>query len=239
MMRRLDSTDTARRAARSVWPARLSCVAAALFLLATVRAQEQPDPSHLFREARVVGDAARPEAFEFELSDYVYRVHANGAGRRVKGEQTRLFNLRLEDLGEIRGVRFMGYEGNVLLLCDVDYGDGVGGFVYRLEQPSMRARWSREVPAYDIRAVREGAALYLAAYGFVAKLDLRTGLYAWRHGGLPEGSKSRIPPGPFEQPDISGDAALFRQTPARPGDAAPAFRIHKKSGKILEVVSRQ
>jgi hypothetical protein len=246
MRRRRDPTASARRRrARPAWPVALSCVAASLFLLAAARAQgpapdaRQPAPSQLFTEARAVGDGPRPAAFEFELDGYGYHVAGNGAGRRVKGDQTRLFNLRLEDLGEITGVRFMGYEGNVLLLCAVDYGDEVGGFVYRLEQPSMRARWSREVPAYDIKAVREGGALYLAGYGFVGKLDLRTGLYAWRHGGLPEGQKSRIPPGRFEQPDVSGDAALFRQTPERPGDPALTFRIHKRRGRILEVVSSQ
>lgn len=216
-------------------------VAALLLLLAAVCARGQgpdgraPDPSQLFREARAVGPAEQPHAFEFELSGYTYRLASNGAGRRVRGDQTRLFNLRLVELDEIRRVRFMEYEGNVLLLCTLDYGEGHADTLYRLEQPSMRALWSRDVPAPHARAVREGGALYLAGYSFAARLDLRTGAYAWQHGRHLERRKNPLPLSDFEQPDISGDAALFRPTPARPGDASRTFRIHKKSGRILGV----
>jgi hypothetical protein len=223
------------------------CRAAALLCLlaaaAGVRAQEgaarEPDAARLFREARVVGDVGEPEAFEFELGDYSYRVAKNGAGRRVKGQQTRLFNLRLEALGDLRLVRFMEYEDNVLLLCTVDYGDGEGGYVYRLEQPSMRARWSRDVPATGVEAVRDGGALYLAGYGYFGKLDLRTGLYLWQRGEVIEEKRSRVPQSNFAPPDVTADAVIFRERPGGPGEPPRTFRVHKKSGKILGVDGSQ
>lgn len=218
---------------------RLALAAAALCLLAAACARAQtadPDPSQLFREAAAVGDAQTPDAFEFELDGYAYRVAKNGNGRRLKGDQIRPFNLRLEDHGELRRLRFMGYEGNVLLLCGVDYGDDEGGFAYRLEQPSMRAVWSRDVPATGVEAVREGAALYLAGRGFIGRLDLGTGLYAWQHGEATAEKRSRIPQSDFERPVLSGDAALFREARAAPPGHTPrTFRVHKKSGKILGV----
>ena len=222
---------------------RLALAAAALCLLAAVCARAQaapPDPSQLFREATPVGDARAPDAFEFELDGYAFRVAKNGNGRRLKGDQIRPFNLRLEDHGELRRVRFMGYEGNVLLLCGVDYGDEEGGFAYRLEQPSMRAVWSRDVPATGVEAVREGAALYLAGRGFIGRLDLATGLYTWQRGEAAEEKRSHIPRSDFERPELSGDAALFREArPAADGQTPRTFRVHKKSGKILGVDSSQ
>jgi hypothetical protein len=116
----------------------------------------------------------------------------------------------------------------------VNDGGSGAGFAVRLEQPSMRARWKAEFPAFNVgQPLRDGAHLYLTGIGFVAKLDLRTGLYVWRHRRL-YGRAGAGTFNSFEPPEISGDAVLFREK-ATGGVAPKTLRVDRKSGKILGI----
>lgn len=210
----------------------------ALLLAALAAAAQPPQPGRLFQTARPVPDAAagapaEPEAFEFELSGFRYRVARNGAGRRTKDEEVRLFNLQLEGSDWIERVYFSEYDGNVLLVCGVRDAETGAGFAARLEQPSMRALWKAELPAFNVgQPLRDGAHLYLTGIGFVAKLDLRTGRFVWRHRRL-HGRAGEGTFNAFAPPEVSGDAVVFReQAEGRP---PKAVRVNRKTGKILGV----
>jgi hypothetical protein len=212
-------------------------------LLAACAVAQQAMPrrtsSHLFERARQVPEAppgghAEPEAFEFELSGYSYRVARNGAGRRAKNDAVRLFNLQLAGTDWIERVYFSEYDDNVVLVCGVRDAETGAGFAARLEQPSMRARWKTELPAFNVgQPLRDGPHLYLTGIGFVAKLDLRTGLFVWRHRRL-SGRGGEGTFNSFGPPEVSGDAVLFREEPAA-GRPALALRVNRKSGKILGI----
>ena len=208
-------------------------------LLAAAAAGQPAQPGRLFEPARQVPEATpgarvEPEAFEFEQSGFHYRVARNGAGRRTKDGAVRLFNLRLEGADWVERVYFSEYEGNVVLVCEVRDAETGAGVAARLEQPSMRARWKAEFSAFNVgQPLRDGAHLYLTGFGFVAKLDLRTGQFAWRqrrlYGRAGEGTFNAFGP-----PEISGDAVLFREK--ADGDRPPkAVRVHRKTGKLLGI----
>jgi hypothetical protein len=209
-------------------------------LLSLAAAQEEagrpkpPSPSQLFQKARGVPEAA-PEAFEFELSGYSYRVAKNGAGRRWKGDKTRRFNLRLAGLDFIKRAYVAEYDANVVLVCEVTDGRRVAGFVARLEQPSMRARWRQEIPDGNVGPpLREDQYLYLTAAGFVAKLDLGTGAYVWRNDNLYERGGGDDTFNVFALPELTGGAVLFRDVPLY-SPRPTTVRVHKKTGKIISV----
>jgi hypothetical protein len=210
-------------------------------LLAASAAARQAMPrgkvGHLFEAARRIPEADGspiPEAFEFERAGYHYRVASNGAGRRTKGDAARLFNLRLEGADWIERVYFGEYDDNVVLVCEVSDGESGAGFVARLEQPSMRALWKTDFEFFNVgQPLRDGPHLYLTGIGFVAKLDLRTGLYVWRHRRL-YGRAGAGTFNSFEPPEISGDAVLFREK-ATGGAAPKTLRVGRKSGKVLGI----
>src|SRR5947209_5563960 len=208
-----------------------------LFVLAACAAAQDekgaraPKPSDVFQKAKGI-PAGAPKAFEFESSDFSYHVSPNGNGRREGGRLVRRFNLRLETGEEITHVYFSKYGADLLLVCEVAYGDGGRGFVARLEQPSMRARWKQRVPAYNIAAAREGESLYLAASGFVGRLDLRKGAYLWKHADLFETRGGRGYFESFEVPRVSGDTVSFREA-AVAGRPAKTIRLNKKTGKVI------
>ena len=208
----------------------LFCVAAAA-TAQDVRHAPAAQPSEGFERAKEIS-AGSLKAFEFGLSDFSYHVSANGNGRREGGGLVRPFNLRLDGGEEIRRVYFSKYAGDLLLVCEVAYGDGGRAFVVRLEQPSMRARWKQRVPADKVAAAREGDALYVAASGLVGRLNLATGAYLWKYDRL-------TPDGPplfesFEQPEVRGDTVSFREASVA-GWPAKTLLLNKKTGKLIRI----
>jgi hypothetical protein len=217
-------------------------------------------PSKAFQKAAGTPMVA-PTAFDFESNGFSYHVSLNGNGWRTKGDKTRRFNLHLDNREEIRRLYFSEYEGDVLLLCETDdsdnggggASDGGGGAIWRLEQPSMRARWKQRVPTPGgINTLREGASLYVAGRGFIARLDLKTGEYAWRHGGANDveaeerqDSKEKddkqeerqdvIPAGFYGAPEVAGDTVTFREDKNLNKPPLKAVQVDKKSGKIIRI----
>jgi hypothetical protein len=212
---------------------------ALLFLsAASASSQERPAPSpgpespKVFREARQTSQSA-PPAFEFELSGFTYRINGSGAGRRIKGGATRPFNLRLDGGDYIERLYFAEYRDNLLLLCGITDGESSAGFVARLEQPSMRARWKRGIPSFNVGpGLVEGGHAYLTANGFVARLDLSAGVYAWKHDKLyREGDGSFNSFGP---PEVSGEEVLFTERPVQK-TRPKTVRVNRKTGKITGI----
>jgi hypothetical protein len=201
-------------------------------------ARPAPNHSQVFQLAKpVVGEAHRePEAFEFELGGFSYRVRQNGNGWRKKGEKTRRFNLRL-DGGGLNRVYFHDYGGRLLLVGEAGDAEGGWGFVTLLEQPSMRGLWRQHIPAFNVgEPLREGRHLYVTGLGFVGKLDLATGEFDWKHENLydtREGAPKHF--GSFERPELAGDEVRFRERPAFKSLKPQALVADRKTGRVIRV----
>ena len=196
-----------------------------------------PKPSAVFQEARAVNSTATPdpEAFEFEMRGFTYYVRHNGNGRRTKGKKVRGFNLRLDRGESIARILYSEFEGDLLLLLHTSI-EGLGlGFVTRLEQPSMRGLWRQRIPASDVgEPLRDGHHLYVTGLGFVGKLDLRTGEYAWQHDDLEVARGEETPAvHTFGEPELDGDAVLFRERPVY--NPRRTLVIDQRSGKVIRV----
>ncbi|MBC7931181.1 MAG: hypothetical protein H7Z38_11520 [Rubrivivax sp.] len=206
-----------------------SCAAAQGETLAPSAESNSPGA---FQKATQTG-AVTSAVFDFELSGFSYHIAANGNGRRTKGDKTRRFNLRPDRGDYIEGLYFSGYDGNLLLVCGVTDEETGGGLVVKLEQPSMRALWRQQIPAFNLgEPLREGRRLYVTGIGFVGALDLKTGMYEWKHAGLYENAGGKF--NSFELPEIKGDEVLFRE---RPVDNTPGktIRVSRKTGKIVRI----
>lgn len=201
-------------------------------------ARPAPKPSEVFQLAKPVVSKAHhdPEAFEFEMGGFSYRVRQNGNGWRKKGEKTRRFNVRLDDGGLTR-VYFHDYGGRLLLVCEFGDGGYGGGFVTLLEQPSMRGLWRQHIPAFNVgEPLREGRALYVTGHGFVGKLDLGTGEFDWKHEDLydtREGAPKHF--NSFEPPRLSGDAVLFREQSVYNSAERKTLVADRKTGRVIRV----
>ena len=196
-----------------------------------------PKPSKVFQEARAVSTDATPdtEAFEFGLKGFAFHVRQNGNGRRTKGQRVRGFNLRLDGGDSVGRLFYSEFEGDLLLLLHVNTAGGGGGFVTRLEQPSMRGLWRHRIPAPDVgQPLRDGAHLYVTGKGFVGKLDLRSGMYLWQSDDRDYAGRDRVKAlGAFDVPELDGDAVLFRERPVY--NPRRTVVVSKKTGEIIRV----
>ncbi|MDT5295384.1 MAG: hypothetical protein QOJ76_2264 [Acidobacteriota bacterium] len=233
-----------RRRLKTERARRLACVTALLLLCQHLAPGQSPPAAApkspgAFQHAKRAGEDASA-TFEFETSGFSYHIAANGNGRRTRDDKTRRFNLRLEGGDYIETLYFSEYAGDLLLACGVTDGESGAGFVVRLEQPSMRARWKQHVPTFNPgEPLREGRYLYVTAVGFIAKLDLETGEYAWKHDGLNdtrEGASKSFTT--FDTPEIRGDTVLFKDGILFKDDAVynrKTVAVDKKSGKIIRI----
>ncbi len=213
---------------------RLSGALALLLLLAASASPQgarAPESPKVFREAKKIAGGSS-DSFEFELEGFTYKITWNGAGRRIRGDSTRPFNLRLDGGDFLERVYYALHRENVILLCEVTDGESGAGFIARLEQPSMRARWKRHIPAFNVGpGLIEEEHLYLTGIGFVARLDLRKGEFEWQHEDLYRKGKGSF--NSFQTPTVEGDAVLFKEKPVRDDTPARTVRVHRRTGKIL------
>jgi hypothetical protein len=193
----------------------------------------QTKPHGAFQKARQTG-AATSAVFDFEQSGYSYHIAANGNGRRMKGDEARRFNLHLDRGDHIESVYFSEHDGDLLLACGVTDEETGGGLFFRLEQPSMRTLWSRQVPAFNTgEPLRAGSRLYVTGIGFVGALNIKTGEYVWKHEKL-YGRGRDDAFNSFVAPEMKGEEVRFKELPVY-NVPAKTVVVSNKTGKIVRI----
>lgn len=174
--------------------------------------------------------ADAPREFGFELGRFAYRIKANGNGQRVKGEDVRRFALSFGPDEDIKYIYFAKHSGGLILTCEVFGKYGGTSYAVRLDQPSMRARWTSNIPATGTgEPARDGSRLYVTGKGFAGAFDLETGELLWYVDRFP-GAAGEFDS--FEAPEPRGREVLFRTRPVYNGRAR-AVVVDRKTGKIL------
>jgi hypothetical protein len=218
------------RAARCI----LFALAAASCLALVAAAQTdsaKPKSKDSFQRATGVPTDA-PKSFEFALGRFTYHVKPNGNGQRTKGDDTRRFALSFGPGEDIKYMYFAGYSGGLLLTCEVSGEHGGTSYAIRLAQPSMRARWTTNIPATETgEPARDDARLYITGKNFAGALDLESGELLWYVDKFP-GSKGEFDS--FDVPEPRGREVLFRTRPVYNGRARTIV-VNSKTGKILRV----
>jgi hypothetical protein len=173
-----------------------------------------------------------PTAFDFALGRFSYRVRANGNGSRTNGDDTRRFALNFGPGEEIKYLYYAKYEGGLILTCEVSGEYGGTSYAVRLDQPSMRARWTTNIPATATgEPARDGSRLYVTGKNFAGAFDLEKGELLWLLDKFP-GRKEEFDS--FDAPEPRGREVLFRTRPVYNG-AAKTVVVNRKTGKIIRV----
>ncbi|HEU4767345.1 MAG TPA: hypothetical protein VFS77_08210 [Pyrinomonadaceae bacterium] len=191
--------------------------------------------------AEVKGHDVDVEPFEFSTSQHKYIISSTGHGRREGQQQTaRQFNLRLQKDDHLtRAIYHAEYEGDLLLICEYSDSDYGAGFITRLDGHTLRTKWKRSIPGFNVgQGLIEGKFAYVTAIGFVGKVNLQTGTYAWKHADLyrtsrPKGSAySDADFNSFELPEVKGDVVSFKEVETYAVLPAKTLHVQKQSGRI-------
>ena len=215
--------------------ARVTFLPMVLLFVASGLAQQEP-PAQKFAEIRwfevpaAVYQARRVTAYQFSAAGYKYRIERTGKGTRSDGKSPEQpFNLHLSKGDTIQVFYYAEYEGDALLLFGATNGVYGAGFLTRIGGTIPDIKWKQFIPAVNIgRGTIEGEFAYVSARNFIAKVNLRQGSYAWRHGGLGRAGAFLA----FNTPEPDGERVVFRevQLPDRP---ARSIEVEKASGRIL------
>ena len=208
-----------------------------LILLVTVTWAQEPlkqsvpeSEQKVFNKVERVGDGFRT-FFMFSAGEREYTIRADGLaeGRLGKSRQQ---NFKIKtDRGHIEQVYFYEQGSDLLLLYEVS--DKLNGWSYiaRLNQTTFKLKWLTAISGFNLGpALVEGDDVYLTAVSRVAKLDLRSGAYAWQLEDLHQKYAPSFQA--FQAPWIKGDHVFFKE------DLAPfkTIEVDKLSGKIINIL---
>ena len=187
-----------------------------------------------------------PSEFEFSASGFKYTISSRGRAKREgvgdSSGRVRRFDLRLSR-GDVleRAIYHAEYRGDLLLLCQVGDGESGAGFITRLDGRTLAMKWKRSIPGFNVgQGLIENDHAYVTAIGFVGKVNLPTGGYAWRHSNLYRTSPKRVNGyldddfNMFKLPKIEGDAVLFEEIDPYP-IPVKTLKVQKQSGRILSI----
>ena len=175
---------------------------------------------------------------DFTAAGYSYKVSLEGRITSSKpGTQPRSYRLRLPAI-EV-GVQphyYLEYEGDVLLLCLVEYPDedGEGAWLARLDPRAGRIIWEHNMPVLNVgQPLVEDGYAYVTGFESIGKINLSTGTYMWQHK----------PPEGFDFiaiTEITDEVVRFQERDAYKQPGKRIITLDKRSGKpIVEGVRRE
>jgi outer membrane protein assembly factor BamB len=181
---------------------------------------------------RGVEPVGEPERFCFALSDGIYQLESGGEGLRVNAQGTHSFKLDWQHAAtmQIESLLMRTLAGDVLLAFQITDGESGAATVTRLERSTLRQRWHAHIPSFNISPpVIDGSAAYVSAMGFVGRVNLETGSYAWSVRDLYD-----YRTGHFNSVDsirIRGDTVVFASTGS--GRSSRLLLLHRENGTLL------
>ena len=208
-----------------------------ILLAITASAQEPATQSSIGTEQTVFTKAPRAgedkwrSFFMFPVSGHEYTIRADGRAESATGK-VRAHNFSLKvDRGHIEQVYYFEHDGDLLLLYELSDELNGWGYIIRLNQTTVKPKWVAGVSGFNFGpTLVEANFAYLTAVDLIAKLDLQSGAYVWRHENLQEKYSPSFQA--FREPWIKGDHVFFKEdlAPFRP------IEVDKATGKIINIL---
>jgi hypothetical protein len=173
------------------------------------------------------------DKWSFSIGENQYEINKNGAGKRINqtGTVTKFRLLKSDDESLHRVIYFSPYKNDLLLLSEIDYQGYGAGFIVRFDGKTLKTKWQCEIPGFNIaQGLIENKWAYLAAIGFIAKIDLETGKYLWKHDNLYRKYNESGAFNIFETPKSINNLVLFKEEGEN-----NQIEVNKMSGKIIKV----
>jgi len=203
-------------------------------LVVTGTPELHPDDPNLFIEVKSKIDWPSFEV-AFDSSDYAYTLGQDGRGKRTRNNSFKQsFDLRLDkDENLERLIYYSNFRGDILFICESSIGDGGAGFIARLDGRTLRLKWKRHIPAFNIgQGLLHDDSAFVTAIGFVGRVNLESGEYMWRHDDL-YGPKDNAF-NSFEAPEITNGVVRFVETESYHRKTLANLEVDIATGKIIK-----
>jgi hypothetical protein len=151
----------------------------------------------------------------FTLSDSTFKIYSKGRGIKtdIHGVKTE-FALPLKKSEFIKGLQFHKLGNDIIIIYIVSDGNDSAGRIVRICGKTCLVKWLLHLPGMNlsIGTVEENH-IYLAAHGFVSKIDLDSGAFKWKHDGLYDAATGAF--NTFKAPFIGPDEVSFQSFNAK------------------------
>ena len=185
------------------------------------------------------GKGVEAQDYEFTVSGYKYTILGYGQGKREDSKGfIRSFKLPLNSNYLDAQIQYADYRGDVLLICETSDSEYGIGFITRLDGRTLKMKWKRTIPGFNLgQGLLESNHAYVTAIGFVGKVNLETGTYAWKRNELYKNSQqtgrySDDDFNSFELPKLEGEAVLFTEQDTY-RNPPQTLKVNKRTGKII------
>jgi len=198
-----------------------------------VREQQVEQPGPTVTVAEVFGDRSQPDSLFLALGQRRLLLLPDGALRILDTSRVRTFRLPLPNSGfHVTGLRAFEVGSDLILIPEYSDAESAGGYVLRLALNPIRVRWVSKRFGFNVAPpLPELPFLYVAAFGTVAKLNLNSGMYVWRHDNLYEPKTGAF--NVFQQPARDGNSVVFTSAPGF-GPLGRHMTLDANTGRILD-----
>jgi hypothetical protein len=204
-----------------------------LLCAAPILAQEPSSPlseETSFTAVTPMGDPGYRSFFMFSTNGRGYTIRGDGYAESNTGKgRGRNFSLPMGRSGHIVRFYFLEYANDLLLIYELSDERLGWGFLVRLNQTTLKAKWSIPINGFNIgpALLNSPSEVYLSAANLFARLDLTTGKYIWHR----EDPQKQFPLAfnGFRLPVVEGDHVLFSED--RP--KGKTVEVEKLSGQII------
>lgn len=200
------------------------------------QAQATP-PTPVFSDIRHFAEIPQAELpADFAVAGYAYKSLPDSSITSSKpGTPQRTYRLRLPADAAASPLYYQEYEGDALVLCLVEYddGDGVGGWLVRLDPRMGRIVWECAVPVLHIgQPLVEDGYVYVTGRRFIGKVNLATGVYVWKYEPL-RWDDARDGFEFIAIMEIKGDIVRFQERDFYKHPGKQSVALDKRNGKPI------
>lgn len=184
------------------------------------------------------GELSEFAKWRFSIDADRYEISNNGRAKRTNGKKN-VTNFRLplaknEMLS--RTIYYVQYKNDLILLCEASNGESGRGLIVSFTSATLKQKWQANISGFNIgQGLIENKFAYLTAIGFVAKINLATGKYIWKHGNLYNNGAFNF----FDMPELDSSNVIFTESRGAEENSPNIIVVNKSTGEIVRTVLGQ
>lgn len=179
------------------------------------------------------GSAGGFAQWNFEIGTNRYEIKEDGRGTRTSSST--VFKLPLAKGEIVDNVYFSAHKNDLIFVYGVSLGGDGRGAVASFNSTTLKLKWKANISGFNVgKGLIENRFAYLTAIGFVAKIDLTTGKYVWKHDDLYNRNKTNGAFNSFEVPELDNNSVIF--TEKTYDNVINIIVADKTSGKITRTI---